>query len=132
MVEGVVSPGGAAAPARALVSVIIPAHDAEEYLAATIASALDQTYTPVEVIVVNDGSTDRTGTVAAGFGDRIRFIEQANAGPAAARNTALRPRRGELVGASTPTTSGSRSDSRAASTSSSAGPRSGWSPPTPT
>jgi glycosyltransferase involved in cell wall biosynthesis len=87
----------ARSPARDLVSVIIPAHNAADYLADTIASALDQTYAPIEVVVVNDGSTDATATVAQGFGDRIVYVEQANAGPAAARNAALEVATGQLV-----------------------------------
>jgi teichuronic acid biosynthesis glycosyltransferase TuaG len=77
--------------------VIVPAYNAEEFLTATVSSALAQTYPPLEVIVVNDGSTDGTAAVAASLGDRIRYIEQANAGPAAARNAALAVARGELI-----------------------------------
>jgi glycosyltransferase involved in cell wall biosynthesis len=77
--------------------VIIPAHNAEAYLTETVESALAQTYAPLEVIVVNDGSTDDTAGVARRLGDRIRYFEQANAGPAAARNTALAQARGDLV-----------------------------------
>jgi cellulose synthase/poly-beta-1,6-N-acetylglucosamine synthase-like glycosyltransferase len=93
MVEGVVNPAGSAPTTRPLVSVIIPAHNAAEYLAETVSSALGQTYEPLEVIVVNDGSTDDTGAIAAQLGDGIQYIEQANAGPAAARNAGLRARR---------------------------------------
>lgn len=84
-------------PTRPLVSVIIPAHNAAEYLLETVRSALDQTYEPVEVIVVNDGSTDDTAAVATQLGDQIVYLEQVNLGPAAARNAALRVARGELV-----------------------------------
>ena len=62
-----------------------------------MSSALAQTYTPLEVIVVNDGSTDATAAIAAELGDTIRYVEQDNAGPAAARNAALGVARGELV-----------------------------------
>jgi glycosyltransferase involved in cell wall biosynthesis len=97
MVEGVVNPAGRPSTTRPLVSVIIPAHNAAEHLVETVSSALDQTYESVEVIVVNDGSTDDTGAIAAQLGSRIRYVEQANAGPAAARNAALRVARGELI-----------------------------------
>ncbi len=85
------------APAAPLVSVVIPAYNAAAVLADTISSALDQTYAPLEVVVVNDGSTDETAAVARAFGDRVTYVEQANAGPAAARNAALRVARGELL-----------------------------------
>jgi glycosyltransferase involved in cell wall biosynthesis len=96
MEKGGLSREGAAAAAP-LVSVVIPAYNAASVLADTISSALDQTYAPLEVVVVNDGSTDDTAAVARSFGDRITYVEQANAGPAAARNAALRVARGELL-----------------------------------
>jgi glycosyltransferase involved in cell wall biosynthesis len=70
----------------ALVSVVIPAYNAARYLAEAIDSALAQSHAAVEVIVVDDGSTDETPAVAASYGQRIRFLRQANAGPARARN----------------------------------------------
>ena len=54
-----------------LVSVVIPCYKQAEYLPEAIDSALAQTYAPVEVIVVNDGSPDDTETVARGYGDRM-------------------------------------------------------------
>lgn len=80
-----------------LVSVIVPAHNAESTLEATVGSALAQTYPRVEVVVVNDGSTDDTSRVATSLLGRIQYVEQANGGPAAARNTALRLARGEVI-----------------------------------
>jgi glycosyltransferase involved in cell wall biosynthesis len=80
-----------------LVSVVIPVPNAAEFLLGTIESALAQTYAPVEVVVVDDGSTDDSGAVAASLGARVTLVEQANRGPAAARNSALRVARGELV-----------------------------------
>lgn len=80
-----------------LVSVIIPAYNGEKYLAVTIQSALDQTYPHKEIIVVNDGSTDNTAHVIAFFGDRVRSIEQQNAGSAAARNHGIQAARGEFI-----------------------------------
>ncbi len=77
----------------ALVSVVIPAFDEEAFLGEALESALAQTYAPVEVIVVDDGSTDRTGEVARALG--VRVLRQANAGPAAARNAGLEAARGE-------------------------------------
>lgn len=69
-----------------LVSVIIPAHNAAPFLRETIESALAQSWPSVEVIVVNDGSTDNTPGILALFGDRIRVIDQRQSGVAVARN----------------------------------------------
>ncbi|HXH20995.1 MAG TPA: glycosyltransferase family 2 protein [Dehalococcoidia bacterium] len=85
-----------AAPAD-LVSIVIPAYNVGPYIGATIDSALAQTYRPVEVIVVDDGSTDETASVCASFGDRIFYLRQRNRGAAAARNTGLRHAHGEFV-----------------------------------
>lgn len=80
------------------VSVMMPAYNAERYLSAAIESLLAQTFTNWELLVVDDGSTDGTGAVAAGYPDpRIRVIRQANRGEAAARNVALDHVRGEYV-----------------------------------
>jgi hypothetical protein len=79
------------------VSVIVTAFNQERFVRAAVESALAQTYPPIEVIVVNDGSTD--GTVAAldGVRDRIRLISKDNAGVAEARNAGIRAARGDLV-----------------------------------
>lgn len=70
-----------------LVSVIIPVYNCEDFLAEAIASALAQTYLPVEIIVVDDGSTDRSGDVAKVFKDSgVRCCYQPNSGIGAARN----------------------------------------------
>jgi glycosyltransferase involved in cell wall biosynthesis len=81
-----------------LVSCVIPVFNGERFLGAAIDSVLGQTRQPVEVIVVDDGSTDGTAQVIAGYGDRIRWLRQANAGPAAARNAGLALARGGLIG----------------------------------
>ncbi len=83
--------------ARPLVSVLIPAYDVEEYVAAAIESALDQTYPHVEVVVVNDGSTDGTAAAIAPYRDRITYVDQANRGLAGARNEAIRASSGSLL-----------------------------------
>ncbi len=80
------------------VSVIIPAYNQAGYLGQAIRSVLEQTYHDVEVIVVDDGSTDSTRQVAQGFTDtRLRYVYQENAGLSAARNTGILHARGRYV-----------------------------------
>ncbi len=74
---------------KPLVSLIIPCYKQAEYLAETLDSALAQTYAPIEVIVVNDGSPDNTEPVATGYGDRIVYVRRENGGLSAARNTGI-------------------------------------------
>ena len=76
---------------------MIPNYNHARYLGQAIESALAQTYPHVEVIVVDDGSTDDSGTVAAAYGDRIRYIYQRNAGLSAARNTGVQAAQGEYI-----------------------------------
>jgi GT2 family glycosyltransferase len=76
------------------VSVIVPAYNAAETIARTLRSCLAQSRPPLEVLVVDDGSTDRTAEIVAGFGYAVRLIRQQNAGPGAARNAAARLARG--------------------------------------
>ena len=87
-------------PARPLVSVIIPAFNAQATILATVESALAQTYTPLEVLVVDDGSNDQTlATVRAraATAPQLRWLQQANAGVGAARNAGIEAARGEFV-----------------------------------
>ena len=80
------------------VSVIIPAFNQAHYLGRAIHSVLEQTHRALEVIVVDDGSTDATAVVAQGFTDRrVRYVHQANRGLSAARNTGLRHAGGDFV-----------------------------------
>ena len=67
-------------------SVIIPAYNSDKTLARAIDSVLAQTWPAYEIIVVDDGSTDATATVAAGYGNKVRYLRQDNAGVSAARN----------------------------------------------
>ena len=69
-----------------LVSCIVPVHNGQPYLGEALDSVLAQSYRPLEVIVVDDGSTDSTADVVASYGDRVRYHWQPNAGPPAARN----------------------------------------------
>jgi glycosyltransferase involved in cell wall biosynthesis len=82
---------------RDLISCIIPVYNGERYLGEAIDSILAQTSRPLEIIVVDDGSTDGTAEVAAGYGDRLSYVRQNNAGPAAARNLGLNLAQGEFV-----------------------------------
>ncbi len=75
---------------RPTVSVVIPAYNAEACLGATIESVLAQTHPADEIVVIDDGSRDQTAEIARRFGDRIRYIPQANGGIAAARNAGVR------------------------------------------
>ena len=82
-----------------LVSVIIPTYNYAAFLPQAVASVLDQREQGinVEVIVVDDGSTDNTAEVAESLGSDIVFIRQANSGPSRARNTGLRAAHGDFV-----------------------------------
>lgn len=80
-----------------LVSAIIPTFNRANLVGEAIDSVLYQTYRNVEVIVVDDGSTDDTLAALKRYGDRIQVISQRNAGPAAARNHGIRRSHGELI-----------------------------------
>ena len=81
-----------------LVSVIIPVYNQAGYVSRAVQSVLDQTLTEFELIIVDDGSTDNTPQVLAGFTDpRIRIIRQPNAGLSAARNRGLKESTAALV-----------------------------------
>ena len=79
------------------VTVVIPALNAAARLPAAIQSALDQGWADLEIVVVDDGSTDETAAVAARFGDRVQLLRQGRRGVSAARNAGLRATRGEFV-----------------------------------
>jgi glycosyltransferase involved in cell wall biosynthesis len=78
-----------------LVSVILPAFNGEAFLAEAIESVLGQTWSPVELIVVDDGSSDRSPAIARAY--PVTYVRQENAGVAAARNRGLAESRGEFV-----------------------------------
>jgi glycosyltransferase involved in cell wall biosynthesis len=80
-----------------LVSVIIPVFNGEAFLAQAVDSARRQTYRPLEIIVVDDGSTDGTAEVAAQLGPDLRYVRQPNGGLSAARNHGLQLARGDLI-----------------------------------
>ncbi len=80
---------------KPLVSIVIPVYNGEDYLQEAIESALRQTYENIEILVVNDGSTDRTEQIARAYGDRIRYFYKPNGGVASALNYAIREMKGE-------------------------------------
>ena len=78
-----------------LVSVIVPAYNAERYLAEALESIFAQGHAALEVIVVDDGSTDDTGTIAASLG--VQLVRQTNRGAGAARNAGVAVARGDFL-----------------------------------
>ena len=87
-------------PKSSLVSIIIPAHNAERYLGATLDSVLAQTYPDWEAIVIDDGSTDSTARITREYAERdsrIRYEFQHNQGAAAARNRGMAMARGAYI-----------------------------------
>jgi glycosyltransferase involved in cell wall biosynthesis len=81
--------------ARPSVTVIVPVRDCEQYLAAAIESVLAEGYEPLEIVVVDDGSTDASADVARSL--PVRLVSRPHAGVAAARNTGLDEAGGELI-----------------------------------
>ena len=79
------------------ISVVIVVYNGERYLRQAIESALDQTYPPHEVVVVDDGSTDSSVEIAHSFGDKVICRVQQNQGPSAARNFGTEVSTGEWV-----------------------------------
>lgn len=80
-----------------LVSVIIPAFNAAPSIKRCIESVLNQTYSPLEIIIVNDGSTDETENIARSYGEKLLYITQENQGETAARNRGFREAKGEFI-----------------------------------
>jgi glycosyltransferase involved in cell wall biosynthesis len=79
------------------VSAVIPAYNVEVFINETIESVLNQTYPVNEVIVVDDGSTDRTAVIAESFGGSVHVFHQSNAGASVARNRALEYASGDFI-----------------------------------
>jgi len=79
------------------VSVVIPLFNAERFIRETLDSVFCQTYRDFEVIVVDDGSTDRSPTMVQTYGRDIRYVRQENLDVAAARNTGIRVSQGEFI-----------------------------------
>lgn len=79
-----------------MVSVIVPVYNNETYLGQAINSVLQQTYKDIEIIVVDDGSTDKSSKIAEGF-KQVKYIYQANSGPSSARNKGVSVSQGEYI-----------------------------------
>lgn len=79
------------------ISVIVPCHDAAAFLQPAIESILAQTHPALEVIVVDDGSTDGSARIAESFGPPVRVIRQENRGESAARNRGIEAAKAEWV-----------------------------------
>ena len=79
------------------ISVVIPAYNAEPFLRRSIDSALAQTYKPFEIVLVDDGSTDATASIAKEYGEEVRYIFQNNGGEPVARNTGIDSSKGDWI-----------------------------------
>jgi glycosyltransferase involved in cell wall biosynthesis len=82
---------------RPLVSVVIPAYNAETYIGSAVESVLAQTFRNFELIVVDDGSSDSTAARLEAYGDALRCLRQPNSGVSRARNRGIEASRGRLV-----------------------------------
>ena len=83
-----------------LVSVIVPAYNAEQFIARTLSSVIEQTYKNLEILVVDDGSKDRTAEIVEQFAtkdSRVTLLRQQNSGVAKARNLAIKNAKGEYI-----------------------------------
>ena len=80
-----------------MVSVIIPVYNSERYISEAVESVLNQTYRNLQVIVINDGSTDGTERALEPYMDHINYFFQENRGVAAARNVGIRSSRGRHI-----------------------------------
>ena len=79
------------------ISAVIPAYNCEKYISRSIDSVLNQTHPVDEIVVVDDGSTDDTAKAIGGYGDKVRYIHQQNAGVSASRNAGVEAARGDWI-----------------------------------
>jgi len=89
--------GAGTGDCRWTITCVIPVYNGERFLAETLRSVLAQRHPPVEVIVVDDGSTDASADLAEAFGGPVRVIRRRNRGAAAARHVGIAAARGELI-----------------------------------
>jgi glycosyltransferase involved in cell wall biosynthesis len=85
-------------PKQPLISVIIPVYNGKDFIQDAIQSVLDQKYPNLEILVIDDGSTDQTREKIDGCSDHVTYIHQTNQGPGSARNTGLKLAKGEIIG----------------------------------
>ena len=89
-------------PSSPLISVIMAVYNGEDFVAEALGSIVRQMYTPMEIVVIDDGSTDATARIVQDAalidGVTLRYVHQANQGLSAARNNALGLARGEVIG----------------------------------
>jgi glycosyltransferase involved in cell wall biosynthesis len=83
--------------ANPIVSVVMPAHNCADYIGEAVASVLGQTFRDLEILVVDDGSTDDTVGALAPYAEHVRLIRQGQRGVSAARNAGILASRGQLV-----------------------------------
>lgn len=83
--------------ANPLVSIVIPAYNSAEFISETLTACFEQTYQNCEVIVIDDGSQDNTLEIVNSFSETIRVIQQANQGPAIARNKGVMEAKGDFI-----------------------------------
>lgn len=79
------------------ITVVIPAYNVEKYICRSIDSALKQNFKPLEIVVVNDGSTDETEKFVNIYGNDVRYLHQKNSGCSVARNTGIQFARGDWI-----------------------------------
>jgi glycosyltransferase involved in cell wall biosynthesis len=82
---------------KPLVSIVMPAYNSACFIREALDSCLNQTYSEIEIVVVDDGSTDDTPDVVESYGGRVRLIQQPNKGPAIARNKGIQHARGHYI-----------------------------------
>jgi glycosyltransferase involved in cell wall biosynthesis len=79
------------------ISVVIPAYNSARYIRETLESVLAQTYPPLEIIVVDDGSTDETSAIVQSFASRVRLLQQEHQGVSEARNFGIQQAKGDYI-----------------------------------
>jgi len=80
-----------------LITVIIPAYNAEKYISKTIESVLNQTYNNIEIIIIDDGSTDKTASIVKSYENKVKYIYQENSGVSSARNNGIALAKGNYI-----------------------------------
>lgn len=79
------------------VSVIIPVYNGEKFIAGAIQNVIDQQYNPLEIIIIDDGSTDQTANIVSQFNNQVKYVYQNNSSPAAARNKGITIAKGDVI-----------------------------------